>query len=122
LYKEEAMEATPLYQILLLFVGLAETFEHLDNRMSEVLCDKTSDKKMECYLDIVAEKAGAIIALADKVKELEKGTSERERLIRTQVEEWEKEVKEYLKIPKAYLVPCILDQGGKNQIQKYTKI
>lgn len=116
------MEATSLYQILLLLVGLTETFEHLDNRMNEVLCDKTSDKKMECYLDIVAEKAGAVIALAYKVNEIEKGGSEREKLIRIQIEEWEKEVKEYLKIPKAYLVPCILDRGGKNQIKEYTKI
>jgi hypothetical protein len=110
------------YQIVWLLEGIVKTFEDLDDKMNGVLCDKASDKKMECYLDIVSEKADAIITLAEKVKELTRDDSEEETLLRALIADWEKEAKEYLLLPKAYRVPCILDQNSKDQIRMFAKL
>jgi hypothetical protein len=116
------MEATGFYQIVWLLEGIVKTFEDLDDTMNGVLCGKTSDKKMECYLDIVSEKADAIITLAEKVKGLAIDDTEEENLLRALIADWEKEVKEYLLLPKAYRVPCILDQNSKEQIKQFAKL
>jgi hypothetical protein len=113
------VKATDYYMAIWILEELYQSFVKLDELMDEALCKKDRNR----YLEIVKNKATALIEAANQVFLTTGNGSEKERRIWEKMCHWVYMANKFLASPqKTYDVEEILTQQGKDQIRFYAKL
>lgn len=112
------MKTTSHYLIIWALEDLSERFSRLDAAIDKALSNRDQKK----YIEIIREKASILAEATDYVFQVAEGKDEKEKELQKVACHWAYSAHKFLRSSKIHDIDEILTQGGKNQIELYTKL